>query len=174
VSWPDPTDVALIVAAVVGPLVAGWVFYRFGQRSQRAQFLAEQSSKRVETALAIGQELDRIKGELESRVPVYPIQSTYWQRMDPLPTAQYDELRAGGRIVELGVALSTRVNRVYEYVAIINEGLTDVWRLYSGPPALPQDKITSALGVPWQRIWIAKSAFEKDYLDLVAALTKVA
>jgi hypothetical protein len=174
VSWPGLTDTALIVAAAVGPLVAGWVFYRLGQRSQQAHSEAEQSGRRVETALALSQEMDRVKKELESRFPIYVIGSAYWQRMSSLPTAQYDELRASGRVVEHGVALSSRVNREYEYIATINEGLADVWRLYSGPPTLPHDKVTFVLGVPWQRIWDAKTAFEKDYSDLIATLKKVA
>lgn len=138
---------------------------------RRPRWLDDRDSRRIEaaTARALLDEIGEISAALNERyqsdIVAVP---NYWNSIPPITVGTYDELRGLGRIVQLGPATSSLVNRAYGYVAEINRAIESVNRILveRRQTAMRSPKLTL------QSAWLAAHRPKTDFLGLLPQLEK--
>ena len=160
---------ALIVgipAAVVGSVVT-WLLTHGGP--ERAAAKARLATNRNSVLLLLT-ELAEIHEVVSNEFPEHVTQATYWERFPLLETPAYEELRATGRVADLGLAVASQVNRLYAHVGRINERLNEI-NAEMRPMRLEDAEGT--FGDAWRELQNEKGEFLREYAAAEAGLRRV-
>lgn len=164
-------DTLLLVAVgIVGPIAGAVVGYLLGRRLTRKDKEADRSNRRRESATALLNELRRIKEQLESGFPQYPIQAAYWQPLPRISTTTYDELKNQGRVVELGPKLAPMIDHAYDRLKRVNELSGVVETELAAVLHTSLVDVNAQVGDEWNQIWNIKTEFLRNFNELEAAL----